>query len=128
MRKVLYFCDKCGKQIADEEFFAFSSRTGQIETCDQCAAVLRERIWKIVDDFMAEESAAVPAEKPKKKGKVIDLPKIGALRSAGWSVKNIAIEFGVAEQTIRNHLDEAMQVYREGLDNGMKKKEIEVDA
>lgn len=38
------------------------------------------------------------------KRKKIDVGKLKALRKAGWSMKNIAVEFGVAESTIYNYL------------------------
>lgn len=38
------------------------------------------------------------------KRKKIDVGKLKALRNAGWSMKNIAVEFGVAESTIYNYL------------------------
>ena len=34
----------------------------------------------------------------------IDCGKVGALRKAGWSVKDIAIEFGTTEETMKEVL------------------------
>lgn len=50
---------------------------------------------------------AVPASKnTPPKPPSIDLGKLGALKEAGWSVRNMSIEFGVSEPTIRKYLRE----------------------
>ncbi|MDD7603203.1 MAG: hypothetical protein PUK54_11540 [Firmicutes bacterium] len=35
----------------------------------------------------------------------IDCGKVGALRKAGWSVKAIAVEFGIDEETMKEVLE-----------------------
>lgn len=47
----------------------------------------------------------VPVVK-KKKRVVIDIPKVKALRKAGWSYEKISEEFNCSPQTIINHLKE----------------------
>lgn len=42
----------------------------------------------------------------KKKRVVIDIPKVKALRKAGWSYEKISEEFKCSPQTIINHLKE----------------------
>ena len=57
-----------------------------------------------------QEKKARRAGRPKKEPQAeeiavtIDCGKVGALRKAGWSVKDIAIEFGTTEETMKEVL------------------------
>lgn len=91
-------CDKCGSEIKDEEWGVILDRFqvdhGMVELnqiprhlCDACA----DRMIKWIDE-----------EKPK----AIDMPKAKALRDAGWTIKDIAEEMGVAYSTMYKKLKE----------------------
>lgn len=57
-----------------------------------------------------QEKKARRAGRPKKEPQAeeiavtIDCGKVGALRKAGWSVKDIAVEFGIDEETMKEVL------------------------
>lgn len=116
MKKIIYICDKCGKEIQDEIF-----PIGKVfDLCPDCA----DKFQNVLAGFLnqKEEQPKPEPEKPKKgvKGnggarhKVkLDLGKVGALYAAGWSVKQIAEEMNCSDQTIRNHLNEAVQSYKD---------------
>lgn len=63
-------------------------------------------------DIVVSISPAAPEQKkeePKKKfpkKKELDVPKMKALREAGWTLKKIAEEMGCAIQTVANKLKE----------------------
>lgn len=71
-------------------------------------------IWKKVQEDSKVTAAADPEpkkakEKPKKKErrKELDVPKMKALREAGWSMAKIADEMRCSPQTVSNKLKEA---------------------
>jgi hypothetical protein len=117
MRKVKYYCDRCGKEITgnvmrlttcfiDPEADEVIDQEFGAELCRECYEIVDEATMKAVRD--KEEK---PTPKPKKinnrpaPNKVdIDMPKVFALRKAGWSLDKIGEEFGVSGQTIANHI------------------------
>ena len=123
MRKVQWYCDRCGKLIEgtvhvlavhfyDHE--VFSDMLDEEEGAHLC-----ESCFKIVDEAtLAAVHNVTPAgqeEKPKRKNgggqnkKVLDLGKIAALRNAGWSLEKIGQETHCSAHTVANHMDEAME-------------------
>lgn len=123
MRKYIFYCDRCGKQT--DAVIQLGSRKIETETgfveADDWGAELCPDCFKEVDDMIAfmvknpsvhfSNGTQIKPKDPKKannKSK-LDLGKIAALRNAGWSVAKIAEEMHCAEQTIRNHLEEAQQ-------------------
>lgn len=132
MKKIIYICDHCGEEIPNGEEEAvkvstFSDDPGRClgDLCLKCYEAFTKtiRIFMHVEKEQPEPEHPKPEpEKPKKgvKGnggarhKVkLDLGKVGALYAAGWSVKQIAEEMHCSEQTIRNHLNEAVQSYKD---------------
>ena len=107
MKKIIYICDKCGKELTGEIFQIGKT----VELCEACA----DRFKNVLAGFLSSEK---PKPETKKQGGArhriqLDLGKIGGLyQSAGWSVKQIAEEMKCSEQTIRNHLDEAVAFYK----------------
>lgn len=119
MRKITYFCDRCGKQItgnlirigahfidtADEEII---DEEWGADLCRDCYEIVDDATMKAIKEV---EEKPKPAPKPKKPNnrpapnKVdIDMPKVFALRKAGWSLDKIGEEFGVSGQTVANHI------------------------
>lgn len=95
MRKVIFYCDKCGIEIQGDPAIV---GTGDIyDLCPKCAAELNS----IVSNWI---SGKTTERKTQGRKKDIDMPKVHALKNAGWSLEKIGIEFGVAPQTIANHL------------------------
>lgn len=130
MRKITFYCDRCGKEITGTVYqlatIWFGADTPEVTECDYGADLCAE-CNRIVDDAVLaemqigkqlqqiEEAKAKKAEKkiaPKvnkahHKSK-LDLGRIAALYRNNWTIKNIADDLRVSEQTIRNHLQEAL--------------------
>lgn len=114
MRKIIYYCDRCGKEIEENplSFEAVLQRTesgtvedidGVSDICESCANDLMERIRKMI-------LSAEVKEKPKKEAKkqTVDSGKVVALAKAKWSVAKIADEMRCSQQTVRNILRACM--------------------
>ena len=125
MRKITFYCDRCGKEITGTVYqlatIWFGADAPEATECDYGADLCAE-CSRIVDDAVLaemqigkqlqqiEEAKAKKAEKkiaPKvKKAKYdIDLGKVDALRKAGWSWEKIGEEFHCSAQTIVNHVN-----------------------
>lgn len=140
MRKTVFYCDRCGRQI-DAEVYQIGTRflnaeegteidsENLAELCMDCHNETEEMTtWMILHpEIHFDGGRQITPQKPKdpkKQGnrKQIDLGKIAALYNAGWSVRNIAAEMHCAEQTIRNHLQEALDFLKRK--NGAEAEEI----
>lgn len=123
MRKIMYYCDRCGKQIQTDvvrilatHYYTQDNNT-DVPDDEEEGAMLCNTCNDIVDAAIvaAMKLVTLPDEKPKKKAwggqnkKQLDLGKIAALRNAGWSLDKIGEEFSVSGTTIANHLPEAME-------------------
>lgn len=121
MRKYVFYCDRCGKQtdavkqlgnrdIETENGFVESDEWGA-ELCPDCFDEVDDMIAFMVKNPSIHFSNGdkIKPKDPKKSNNKskLDLGKVAALRNAGWSVAKIADEMKCAEQTIRNHMDEA---------------------
>lgn len=121
MRKIEWYCDRCGKLIDgtvhvlavhyyDHEVFSdLLDEEEGAHLCEKCFELVDGAIMESIYNQKPKEE-----EKPKKKaggyGKLdLDLGKIAALRNAGWSFDKIGDELGVSGTTIRNKIDEAME-------------------
>ena len=97
MRKIIFYCDKCGKQIEQE--WNVVQIWDIYDLCTDC----EEKVKQVIEDWLQDK----PAAKPKKQAPnkvAIDMPKVHALMDAGWSYDKIGEEFGVSGQTISNRL------------------------
>lgn len=125
MRKIMYFCDRCGKQVTDSMMQlcvstlriddSYGEEVGSLdegaELCTDCYDEIDSMIAYMVKNPSVHFSNGekIKPKDPKKannKAK-LDLGKIAALRNAGWTIDKIADEMKVSHQTIRNHMDEA---------------------
>lgn len=131
MRKITFYCDRCGKMIPDKSIM-HQLMTKLVDVLDVCTSGFAEEeeeeegaelcadCYKEIDGmvaFMVENPTIhfdggkqiVPKD-PKKQNnrKKLDIGKIGALLRAGWSMAKIADEMGVSAQTIANHKEEAL--------------------
>ena len=64
------------------------------------------RIWEYLNEQTGEEKKQ-KKEEPKqeqKPKKLLDTPKMVALRKAGWTYEKIADEMGCSPQTVINHI------------------------
>ena len=110
MRKITYYCDRCGKEAPSVVQIGY--RTINVETGEpeeyEFGAELCVDCFDLVDK--ATMAAVNTKEPPKVKAKKayskrdIDMPKVLALRKAGWTFEKIGIEFGVTDQTIINRI------------------------
>ena len=120
MRKVTYYCDRCGKLIEGKiarlttvfivpDIDVIDEQEDGAELCMECDWEVDQATANAVMNCPKPTPKEVPEEKPKKKptNKVdIDMPKVFALRKAGWSYEKIGSEFHVSDQTIINHIKE----------------------
>lgn len=126
MRKVTYYCDRCGKLIdskmarlttvfIDTAFDIEEEQEDGAELCMACywevdqvtANAVMNKDMPAPEEKPVEEPVQKPEEKPKKvpHNKVeIDMPEVFALKNAGWSLDKIGQEFRVSGQTIANHI------------------------
>ena len=122
MRKVIYYCDRCGIQITghvsqlatvyfdanDCDVINHDDVDYGADLCADCYNTIDDLIAKEIQTCkqLREKAAEVKAKSAEPKTnakKVIDLGKVGALRKAGWSWEKIAEEFHCAPQTVINH-------------------------
>lgn len=96
MQKIIFFCDKCGKQIPDGDLKQ-ALIDDAYDLCPDCHAAL-------ISFFQDWLSSHVKKKAVYTKKADIDMGKVHALRNAGWSNDKIGTEFGVSGQTIANHL------------------------
>lgn len=101
MKKTVVLCDRCGKEI-EGEFLEITAYKGRdFDICEKCA-----------DEFLMPVTHREPASEEKKPEKKkedqkpslpFDSGKAQALRDAGWSVRKVAAEMKVCEQTVYSH-------------------------
>lgn len=125
MRKITYYCDRCGKLI-EQEVHQIGARfldSEGLEMDHEYGAELCPACFREIDDMVAwmiknptihfDGGKQIEQEKPKKthggdrKTMKLDLGKMAALRNAGWSYDKIAQEMHCSAQTVSNHMDEA---------------------
>lgn len=88
-----------------EEGVLFGIEVAPVATDGTLSELNDKIIVDLTEDLV--QTAAAP-EPPKVTGrkqterKINDYGKLRSLRSAGWNIKNIAVEFGCSEQTVRN--------------------------
>lgn len=148
MRKITFYCDRCGKLI-EQEVHQIGARfldSEGLEMDHEYGAELCPACFREIDDMVAfmvknptihfdggKQIGAEPEnQKPKKNtghGKLnLDLGKIGALyRTNKWSIKDIASDMHCSEQTIRNHLQEALDYYDNKCLKGYLEEALEND-
>ena len=114
MKKLVIFCDKCNKEIEGKPArVGFYDTTRDSEDPDQplytpgedyCVDCVTELI-ALIDNFKPKPEEKVKKEKkkatPKKKA---DKGKIWALREAGWTIKDIALDVGCSVGTVHRVL------------------------
>lgn len=121
MQKIIYICDRCGVEV-EKPYPIENVKTGErLDLCPECT----EDFHMFLAEFIQRNTEQKQPPKAKKKatrGAHLDLGKVGALYTAGWKIKDIAAEVKCSDQTVRNHLKEALDVYRdcmEGSKNGL---------
>lgn len=144
MRKITYFCDRCGKLIEGiipQIGTRFLDSEGNEEDHEYGAELCRDCFGEI-DDMIAymvknpsvhfSNGEKIKPKDPKKSNNKskLDLGKIAALRNAGWTIDKIADEMKVSHQTIRNHMDEAQAFLKnkEALEQMLEKDIQEVES
>ncbi|MBR2561246.1 MAG: hypothetical protein IKE31_03750 [Eubacterium sp.] len=112
MRKIIYICDKCGKEITED---IIEMQAGQLdpenESWEQMPALKVHFHLTCMDDVLnslkKEEFAPVQKEGKKPK-KTVDRDTVKALYLADWKIKDIAEDPKVkcSEWTVRNIIRE----------------------
>lgn len=98
-------CDKYLSGCPDDEEYDNNFITREVESAEEAAAEEEKEDESSADEPAAAEETPVPSTDAKKRASMVfDMPKMIALRRAVWTLKNIAIEFGVSDQTISNKL------------------------
>ena len=125
MRKITFYCDRCGKMVDGLKYqlavYWTSEEDLNLDPWElETGADLCRDCYKEIDDmvaFMVENPTIhfdggkqiVPKDPKKQNNRAkLDIGKIGALLRAGWSMSKIADEMGVSAQTIANHKEEAL--------------------
>jgi len=121
MQKIIYICDKCGKQKSEDS--TFLKMAYEYEICSECF----RKFENYVNRFFAPAEVVPAEEKPKKqkiekavavpsesKRKPIDWDKACALKVAGWSNKYIAEELGLNKPTIDAMIYKKVEAYKNG--------------
>lgn len=110
MRKITYFCDRCGKEVT-AGLVQIGYRTIDLTTGDpedyEFGAELCVDCFQLIDKGIADAIKNKPVVVKKRQAankRDIDMPKVMALRKAGWTYEKIGVEFGVTDQTIINHI------------------------
>lgn len=146
MRKITFYCDRCGKMIpgiTSQVGVRFLDSDGMeddhefgAELCPECYREIDDMTAYMVKNPTVHFSNGVRQDAPKPApkrntghGKInLDLGKIGALyRTNQWSIKDIASDMHCSEQTIRNHLQEALDYYDKQITRADLKEALEND-
>lgn len=130
MRKITFYCDRCGKQIDTivAQLNTFTYRLPETEDPEDVeeGAELCPECYREIDDMTAYmvknptvhfdggKPIGAEPEKPKRiiKKKDLDLGKMAALRNAGWSYRKIANELGCSDVTVSARMEEAQEFLR----------------
>lgn len=109
MRKITYFCDRCGKEVTgglvQTGYRTIDLTTGEPEDYEFGAELCVDCFDLVDKATMAAVNSKPPVKVKKTTAKRdIDMPKVLALRKAGWTFEKIGIEFGVTDQTIINRI------------------------
>ena len=97
MRKIIYYCDKCGKEIT-EGYKVASINEHISELCPECS----DNLADLFANWL--EGKVQKTKKPAPNRVDIDMGKVHALMYAGWSLAKIGEEFRTTGQTIANRL------------------------
>lgn len=131
MRKITFYCDRCGKMVDGLKYqlavYWTSEEDLNLDPWElETGADLCRDCYKEIDDMVAfmvknptihfdggKQIVAEP-EKPKRtpKKKDLDLGRMAALRNAGWSYEKIAEDLRCSAQTVANRMDEAQAFLR----------------
>lgn len=116
MKKTMYICDSCGKEITSEEWYSVfygqtnsESNVTKTQTlfediCDDCMENLKAMFQSgNLVKKMPVQSKGKPQAEPKKR-QPFDEGKARALRNAGWSLEKIAEEMKCTPSTVSYHL------------------------
>ena len=123
MKKTVYVCDKCRKEVAEENVI----RDHDFDFCEACAKKLDDLItdWVMkvekkpkqkkekVEKTLKKTEKPLKTQKPERIG-FIDWDKACALKIAGWSHRDIADEVKTTEGTISAMIYEKMKIYQKG--------------
>lgn len=116
MKKIVTICDKCGKQI-DDAYVTLKYGTDEpLEYCEACGKRLRTALSAFLNikSDPEPEGEPKPLPRPKKTERAkLDMPKVFALRKAGWTWQKIGDEFGVTDSTIINHVRAYQEVHKD---------------
>lgn len=132
MKKIIYTCDKCGKEIngapiklvpasydaygdvMEIESDDLGGKVLQLQRCDFCESCFSDICMQILpdqeelqeDEEGEEETPEALENKPKKGGKMtpLDTGKIKALFLAGWKAPQIAEELRCSEPAVYRHI------------------------
>lgn len=126
MRKIMWICDRCGKEIPevinnlgtrylDQDGYT-NEAEWSAELCKDCYEEVDNMVAFMVKNptiHYAENGEPIKKKDAKKAAARkldLDLGKVGALLRANWSIKEIAKKMNCSEQTIYNHRDEALSL------------------
>ena len=115
MRKLTFYCDKCGKQIKED---LIEMQAGQLdpetEIWDRMPAIRLHFHLECMDGLikdLSEKKKIAPVQKEKKTKKVVNRGTVKALYEADWPIKDIANDPKVqcSEWTVRHIIKELQE-------------------
>lgn len=113
MRKKIYYCDLCGKEIRGQRMTLKAKispvgeekgkTAGCFDICEDCTSGVLDELEKFFGEKTEPKQEKPKAAKPKKEKtakQTIDRGKVMALHKAGWPAGKIADEMGCSVQAI----------------------------
>lgn len=156
MRKMTFYCDRCGHMIVGTKYQLGTLFTTEqnpeeeeweldkgADLCDFCLNEIDDMVaWMLKNpkahfSSRPKETEEEPkktnikhGERPVKRvGAITDdmLGRIAALRNAGWSYQRIAEDVGVSHQTVANRMEEAQEYLKRQKEKQEEETEDESD-
>ena len=101
MKRMVITCDRCGKEIPDENsvYKVLTDDLEGVDLCDDC----KKEFGRFLKNQLKSEPAQAPARPVIQKLKIQkNMEVVYALRKVGWNFAKVSDVFGVSTQTIVN--------------------------
>ena len=110
MKREIYICDRCGREIGEKNEYTVKMRNGTLKTdydfCPMCAASCEN----VIDNFMkgqatdkepvSEETEPKPEKRTPTKYSSEVMQEVHELRASGLNIKEVAEKLGIMLSTL----------------------------